>query len=287
MKSLLFSIYCVVIVYGCKPVDHSQSEEKGIVNIAKQVAKKFKKAKKLDEVVIRSIKKLAKTDDQAGIDNMKMLLQKGGKQADQATLAYRRAYEAEIASWGAEMEYLKKRHNLIIDEIRRQAKRGNPHRPVLFDEINAIRPNITEHLRKLEGILYRRSRQIEKIVNINNPTKQMNHLTPKHFAATEILGLKFHLKGGVGGELKFPVILRSEQKFLNDLAKGNNPLGEEIIIIHPNEAVANLLESIKQSLGRELTIYETIAKKLNPNKAPLGQLPPGDKAPLGQLPPGK
>ena len=101
MKFVLALVSCAIIAYGCKPVDHSKSEEKGFRNIAKQLAKKVAKEGDLSNEAKNSIKNLVGygSDSKKGIEHMKKALAKGGSISDEAVLVYVRAYNDMIREW--------------------------------------------------------------------------------------------------------------------------------------------------------------------------------------------
>ena len=258
MKFLLSLISCVVIAYGCKPIDHSESEEKGLGTLFKQGAKKLTKAGKLSDEVATSIQKLAKTDDQTGIDNMKRILKQGGAEADEAALAYRRAYDAEILKWNEKMTYLRSRHDLW-EELQPLNQEDTL---VDLAKLSKTRKEIRDHLGKLDELINRRSNQIEKMVTAKSPTKQMNQLT----GAADRHGLMFNFNAK--GELIFPRQMRENKIFLTNLSAGkatskhSRLTKADIKRPYIDENLLSSFEGIKKGLHKEHLIHDTVAKQL-------------------------
>lgn len=102
MKVLLSLVSCVVIAYGCKPVDHSESEEKGLRTLLKKGAKHLSSGGQLSDETLAGIGKISKNadPDSAYFKKMKKILAKGGSEltpdADKAILAYRRGYTEQF-----------------------------------------------------------------------------------------------------------------------------------------------------------------------------------------------
>ena len=162
MKFVLTLFFCALITYGCKPVDHSKSEEKGLITIGKKILK----LGKISDEMLASFKNLAKRNDDSAIDKMKKIVAKGGKNIDKVTLAYRRGYIEQIEGWAMSMSNLQRRFNYLKTES---------HMPNYLEEMNHIHIEIEMVTRKLVDRLEGRLDQIKKIVeDISDPKEKQN-----------------------------------------------------------------------------------------------------------------
>lgn len=168
MKFLLSLIFCIVIAYGCKPVDHSQSEDKGLGTALKKGAKHLFKTGKLSGEVLANIKKLSKISDDATEKELKEILKKGGEKADEAVLAYNRAYDDRLLEWAKNLHFLSGRYTTTL-------RIDLP--PSLMD---ALIDDIDKSVTELSDILQRRASQADRIliarVKQSDTTKQMEKL---------------------------------------------------------------------------------------------------------------
>ena len=89
MKFLLLLVSSVVIAYGCKPVDRSESETQSLRKIAKGLEAITVSKKLTDSLSVRQVVKQAVDDGQ--LEDLKKLLKKGGDLSDDVALAYYRA----------------------------------------------------------------------------------------------------------------------------------------------------------------------------------------------------
>ena len=242
-KFVLALVSCVVIAYGCKPVDHSQSEEKGLGTALKKGAKHLFKTGKLSDEVLVNIKKLSKVSDDATEKQLKEILKKGGDQADEAVLAYNRAYEDALSAWAKELSFLSGRYTTSL-------RTDLP--PSLM---NSLIDDVDRGVRNLADILQRRADQADRIlisrVKLSDTTEQMNKLA---IGGETISG--FGVKKQDGSfirELVYPNSMQPEMKFIEVLRDTPGRLSGLI-----KESEKNMVEAITA----QTSIQEKIASRL-------------------------
>lgn len=104
-----YIITCLVIItfIQCKPVDRSDSEGKALLPLAKKLLRAGKK----NEEILASVKLIVKNNDETSLDSFKKLIAKGGKDADEAILAFRRGYDEILNDYAETMREISRRYN--------------------------------------------------------------------------------------------------------------------------------------------------------------------------------
>lgn len=206
MKLLLLAVLgCFVVSFGCKPVDHSKSEDKGLGSLLK---KGLSKGGKLSDETLSNIKNLAKRSDVSDFEKeMRQILEKGGRKADEAVLAYTRAYDARLREWSDELSALRKKYSL---SMRIELPK---------DEMIDLLVSIDTSFNRLSDILRDRVYQTERLVNRSDFTKtttQMNDLALGGFGIGGKIGIK---EDGSSLKLAFPEKdgLMANMRFLDTL----------------------------------------------------------------------
>ena len=244
-QSFLVSIL-VLMVDNCKPADPSQSEDKGLGNLLKKGSRYLSKGGKLSDESLSNIKKLAKKSDpsveDATIRELRQILQKSGDKADEAVLAYTRAYDERLLEWSGELSALRKTYSLSM--------RIELPKEQMLDLLGSINRSYN----RLSDIVRDRAFQAERLVlrgDITKTTVQMNDLALGGFGIGKELTVKKLKDGSYFKEIAFPEELAANMRFLQTIKKT-----EELALLNKTE------EHIIESLSKQADIQKTVEARL-------------------------
>lgn len=269
MKFLVTITYLAILTNCKPPVDHSQSEDKTLSTVGKAGKGTVKDTVALIRTpFVDKVRKLARgtsgtRDD--GVDEIRMMFIKGGKEAREVSLAFREAYSIEFLRWGKSMAETRSKIRFLQDNYDHFSSSLGDYN-ILYKEA------MTEYQKKLDHLATiheRRTRQISKITDVDDPPLTMNSLTLGGDLALDNTFRVIHSKANISPEtairsgkrgtsnfvitqdrISWPISLKADEQ----LVTGLKIRGEFTHELHKIEY------RIYEALERNNVIHDKIAK---------------------------